>query len=88
MPGSFDRLRLPCFWFGAHVGVLPAFGTFTGMHPIKPAKGERIFAADRRRVIELRPGLAPRSDSRGAAGPPAAPPPEWTPTMTVPPNPC
>jgi hypothetical protein len=28
-----DRLRLPCFHFGAGVGVLPAFGTFTGMHP-------------------------------------------------------
>lgn len=43
-----QRLRLPCFWFGdplAHpVGVLPAFGDFTGMHPIDPRQGDRIWA--------------------------------------------
>lgn len=38
-----DRLRLPCFHFGAHVGVLPAFGSFTGMHPVRPQPGERVF---------------------------------------------
>ena len=34
---AHDRLRLPCFWLGAErtVGVLPAFGGFTGMHPIE-----------------------------------------------------
>ena len=39
-----DRLRLPCFWFGRHTGVLPAFGAFTGMQSIRPAPGDRIFA--------------------------------------------
>jgi DNA ligase-associated metallophosphoesterase len=47
----FDRLRLPCFWLGDDsgsapsraVGVLPAFGSFTGMHPIDVAAGDRIF---------------------------------------------
>ncbi|MBS0448112.1 MAG: ligase-associated DNA damage response endonuclease PdeM [Proteobacteria bacterium] len=39
-----DRLRLPCFHFGAAVGVLPAFGAFTGMHPIAPAPGDRVYA--------------------------------------------
>jgi len=46
-----DRLRLPCFWFGDDsgafpaqaVGVLPAFGSFTGMHRIEPRAGDRIF---------------------------------------------
>ena len=37
-----DRLRLPCFHFGAEVGVLPAFGGFTGMHPIRRAAGDRV----------------------------------------------
>jgi len=41
--GARERLRLPCFWFGdpAHhaVGVLPAFGDFTGMHPIQRRPG-------------------------------------------------
>ena len=38
-----DRLRLPCFHFGVAVGVLPAFGAFTGMHRIEPRAGDRIF---------------------------------------------
>ena len=38
-----QRLRLPCFHFGAMVGVLPAFGAFTGMHALKPKPGERVF---------------------------------------------
>jgi DNA ligase-associated metallophosphoesterase len=49
---AFERLRLPCFWFGDDsgqvpdhpVGVLPAFGSFTGMHPIEPRAGDRVFA--------------------------------------------
>jgi DNA ligase-associated metallophosphoesterase len=39
-----QRLRLPCFHFGASVGVLPAFGAFTGMHAVRPLSGERVFA--------------------------------------------
>lgn len=38
-----DRLRLPCFHFGGALGVLPAFGAFTGLHMVRPAVGERIF---------------------------------------------
>ena len=41
---GWDRLRLPCFWLGDDVGVLPAFGAFTGMHPIRANPGERVFA--------------------------------------------
>lgn len=48
---AFERLRLPCFWLGDDsgqlpgqaVGVLPAFGGFTGMHRIAPRAGDRIF---------------------------------------------
>ncbi len=40
---AHQRLRLPCFHFGARVGVLPAFGAFTGMHAIQPGPGERIY---------------------------------------------
>jgi DNA ligase-associated metallophosphoesterase len=38
-----DRLRLPCFHLGARVGVLPAFGAFTGMHAVQTAPGDRVF---------------------------------------------
>ncbi len=41
---AWDHLRLPCFWFGDDVGVLPAFGAFTGAHPIRPASADRIYA--------------------------------------------
>lgn len=48
---AHERLRLPCFWLGPDdeaageraVGVLPAFGHFTGMHPIRPLAGDRVF---------------------------------------------
>ena len=39
-----DRLRLPCFWMGQHVGVLPAFGAFTGMAEVKPSSDDQVFA--------------------------------------------
>lgn len=45
-PGG-DRLRRPCFWFGRAdgepVGVLPAFGAFTGMAPVRRQPGDRVF---------------------------------------------
>ena len=55
---AFDRLRLPCFWFGPRVGVLPAFGAFTGMHPIRPAAGDRVFAVTDDLVVECSPARA------------------------------
>ncbi|MDQ2778366.1 MAG: ligase-associated DNA damage response endonuclease PdeM [Pseudomonadota bacterium] len=38
-----DRLRLPCFHFGPQVGVLPAFGAFTGMHVMPRNPGDRVY---------------------------------------------
>lgn len=40
---AHQRLRLPCFHFGARVGLLPAFGAFTGMHAMRAAVGERVY---------------------------------------------
>lgn len=40
---AHQRLRLPCFHFGPALGVLPAFGAFTGMHVLPRAQGERVF---------------------------------------------
>jgi DNA ligase-associated metallophosphoesterase len=51
---AHDWHRLPCFWFTAQFGVLPAFGAFTGMHTIRPSHGERVFAAVPERVFEVR----------------------------------
>jgi len=51
--GGFDRLRLPCFHFGARIGVLPAFGEFTGSHVLPREPGDRVFAIAERRVLEV-----------------------------------
>lgn len=48
-----DRLRLPCFHFAAEVGVLPAFGAFTGMHAVERVPGDRVFAVTPERVVEV-----------------------------------
>jgi DNA ligase-associated metallophosphoesterase len=40
---AHERLRLPCFHFGAALGVLPAFGAFTGMQAVRAAPGDRVF---------------------------------------------
>ncbi len=43
-----ERLRLPCFWMGCEttqpIGVLPAYGSFTGMHPIKRRTADKVYA--------------------------------------------
>ncbi|OYU98933.1 MAG: DEAD/DEAH box helicase [Burkholderiales bacterium PBB5] len=49
-----DRLRLPCFHFGAQVGVLPAFGPFTGMHALPAEAGDQRFAVAGDQVAALR----------------------------------
>jgi DNA ligase-associated metallophosphoesterase len=43
LAGRRDAVRLPCFWFGESVGVLPAFGDFTGAKSIHPAPGDRVY---------------------------------------------
>ncbi len=37
-----QRLKLPCFWLGERVGVLPAFSNFTAGVAIAPRPGDRI----------------------------------------------
>ena len=73
---AFERLRLPCFWLGDDtgalpanaVGVLPAFGSFTGMQRIEPREGDRIFpvAGEVVRALPLLPlvGVAPEGSAR------------------------
>jgi len=46
-------LRLPCFHFGARVGVLPAFGEFTGSHALRRLLGDRVFAIAEAGVHEV-----------------------------------
>lgn len=48
-----ERLRLPCFHLHARMLVLPAFGSFTGMHPVRRTRGDRVFAVAGDAVREL-----------------------------------
>jgi DNA ligase-associated metallophosphoesterase len=41
--GPDSSLRLPCFWFAARYGVLPAFGAFTGTAVVRPRRGDQVF---------------------------------------------
>jgi uncharacterized protein len=45
--------RLSCFWFGAEVGVLPAFGEFTGAADVRPAAGDRVFVVAGAEVLPV-----------------------------------
>lgn len=38
-----QRISLPCFFQRPDRMILPAFGTFTGTHNIKPKRGDRAF---------------------------------------------
>jgi len=52
---GLDRVRLPCFRFDDALGVLPAFGAFTGMHAVRPEPGRRLYAVlEGERVVALR----------------------------------
>ena len=53
--------RLPCFCFGSQIGVLPAFGDFTGLADIEPAPGDRVFVIVEGRVAAVHPPAHPAS---------------------------
>lgn len=48
-----ERLRLPCFHFGPEVGVLPAFGPFTGLHLLPAGPGVRRYAVADGQVLPV-----------------------------------
>ncbi|MEO7911350.1 MAG: ligase-associated DNA damage response endonuclease PdeM [Roseiflexaceae bacterium] len=48
-----QQLRLACFWFGPRIGVLPAFGSFTGSAVVSPAADDRVFALPGDQVIAV-----------------------------------
>jgi uncharacterized protein len=51
-PGR-DTLRLPCFANTPHGATLPAFGAFTGGHPVAPKPGRVLHAIGGGRVWRL-----------------------------------
>ena len=53
LTGGGQRLRLPCFWFGAEVGVLPAFGSLTGCAAVRPKRSDTVAVVAGDRVIPV-----------------------------------
>lgn len=51
--GKNTFLRIPCFHLAGNILTLPAFGSFTGGHIVKPAKGDRFFVSHLGEVIEV-----------------------------------
>lgn len=45
--------RLPCFWFGKDIGVLPAFGEFTGVAEADVQVGDQVFVVADNAVIAV-----------------------------------
>jgi uncharacterized protein len=46
-----QRQRLPCFHLGARVGILPAFGEFTGTADVAVAPGDRVYVVAGGQVV-------------------------------------
>ena len=65
-----SSMRSPCFFLSDSLAVLPAFGSFTGMHPVRPRRRkpdvhgritrDRIFAIGPDDVIEIKRMVAAR----------------------------
>jgi DNA ligase-associated metallophosphoesterase len=49
-----ESLRLPCFWFSARYGVLPAFGAFTGTAEVRPRRGDQVYVIAEDEVIAVK----------------------------------
>jgi DNA ligase-associated metallophosphoesterase len=47
-----QQIRLPCFHFAPHEATLPAFGSLTGTHVIKPRTGDRVYVVVDGQVLE------------------------------------
>ncbi|MHC4990705.1 MAG: ligase-associated DNA damage response endonuclease PdeM [Planctomycetota bacterium] len=69
--GRTDRMRLPCFVLGPELLLVPAFGSFTGGHRVRPGPDEHVFAVTPEGVVEV---TAAARVARGRIGRKAARP--------------
>lgn len=53
--GGKQALTLPCFYFGKRQGILPAFGSFTGLYRMQIKKDDRVFVIAEKKVIDVSP---------------------------------
>jgi len=43
----------PCFYFGQQGGILPAFGSFTGMHAVTTQEGDNVYVVADDQIIQV-----------------------------------
>ena len=48
-----QSMRLPCFYFTENQAIMPAFGTFTGLHCLEIKKGDDVFVLADNTIIKL-----------------------------------
>jgi len=48
-----QSVRIPCYFFGQHTGILPSYGSFTGTHVLSPLEGDQVFVVDGEIVMEV-----------------------------------
>jgi DNA ligase-associated metallophosphoesterase len=48
-----QSLKFPCFYFADSEALMPAFGKFTGLHIIEPAKTASVFAVAENEIIKI-----------------------------------
>jgi uncharacterized protein len=48
-----QQLTLPCFYFGEHQGILPAFGVFTGLARIAPKTNDQVFIIVDNKILKV-----------------------------------
>jgi uncharacterized protein len=51
-----QREKLPCFLFGERIGLLPAFGGFTGGASVRPRRGDQVFVLAGDDVVPIATG--------------------------------
>lgn len=48
-----QAITLPCYYFGETQGILPAFGSFTGMARIRPKKNDQIYVIVDNSIVKV-----------------------------------
>ena len=48
-----DAIKMPCFWVGERMGVLPAFSSFTAGGGVGRNRGDRVFGIAGEQVVAL-----------------------------------
>ncbi len=58
-----QSVTLPCFWFSNNQVILPAFGSLTGLYPIRPAENDAVYIILQNTIMEapMKAGRTPHS---------------------------